>query len=94
MWGTSMGSHDPFKPQPTTYVTRCEFELHRAEMEETHRHHNELCEKNIEAIAKLTESTQGLVDAWTTASNLQKFVKWISGLAVVGTTIAWLIKNF
>ena len=91
-----MGSHDlDTRPaRPTDYITRCEFEMHKIDMEETHRRYNELYEKNMEAIAKLTESTQGVVDAWSTANNLHKFIKWLSGLAVVGTAFTWLAKTF
>jgi hypothetical protein len=45
---------------------------------------------NTVAIADLTLSTQGLVDAWSAANTFQKFVKWISGFTIVAAAIAWL----
>lgn len=78
-------------PEVDIYVTKCEFDMHKIEIEELHKRHNEMYEKNMEAIAKLTESTQGVVDAWTTANNLHKFTKWLSGFAIVGIVITWLI---
>ena len=42
---------------------------------------------NTEAINRLSESTQGLVEAWTTASSVAKFVRWASGLVVGGLAL-------
>lgn len=50
-------------------------------------------EQNMEAIAALTKSTQGVVDAWAAANNFQKFIKWLSGFALIGAMIAWAIKQ-
>lgn len=50
-------------------------------------------ENNLKAIAELTTATKGLVDAWTTASNVQKFVKWLATFAVLGTALAWIISK-
>ena len=44
---------------------------------------------NTEAIAELTTSTQGLVDAWTAANTLSKFMKWLASFAIVATGLAW-----
>ena len=41
-------------------------------------------------IVHLTESTQGLVDAWKVATGLQRFIVWASQLAVVGGIISWI----
>lgn len=49
--------------------------------------------KNMEAIAALTKSTQGVVDAWSAANNFQKFIKWLSGFAVIGAIISWFITE-
>ena len=49
-------------------------------------------ETNTMHIAKLTESTQGLVDVWNAANTLQKFIKWLSGftgIAGIAAMIAW-----
>lgn len=51
-------------------------------------------EKNLEAIAELTKATQGLVDAWTTAGNVQKFIKWVSTFAIIGASLVWLYSIF
>lgn len=47
-------------------------------------------ELNASNIAHLTESTQGVVDAWVVANGLQKFIKWVSSFAIIGGIIAWL----
>jgi hypothetical protein len=47
-------------------------------------------EQNMEAIKALTEATSAVVNAWTVAAGLQKFVKWISSFAVVGAAIMWV----
>lgn len=51
-------------------------------------------EKNMEAISELAKSTKDIVDAWTTARNLQRFVSWLSSFAVMGAVIAWLHSKF
>lgn len=57
-------------------------------------------EQNTEAIGALTRSTQGLVEAWQAAdgaikvgSAVGRFVKWASGLAVVGVAVTWAIEK-
>lgn len=54
-------------------------------------------ENNSDAIRELTESTKDIVDAWQATSgaikvskNIGRFIKWISGFAVVGAAIHWL----
>lgn len=52
-------------------------------------------EQTLEAISQLTSSTQDVVDAWKVASGLQRFVKWLSGFAVVvGAAIAFFSKHW
>jgi len=51
-------------------------------------------EKNTANIEKLTQATQGLVDAWTAANLFTRFVKWLSSFAIVGALIAWLDAKF
>ena len=61
-----------------------EYTQHRAEYLERQQH-------NMEAIDKLTKATQGLVDAWTVANNIQRFFKWLSGFAFLGIVISWIV---
>jgi len=51
----------------------------------------DLQEKNTIAIANLSYATQGMVDAWSTARNLQRFVKWLSGFAIIGAMVAMAV---
>jgi hypothetical protein len=37
---------------------------------------------NTEAINRLSESTEGLVEVWSTANGVAKFIKWASGLVI------------
>jgi hypothetical protein len=50
-------------------------------------------EQNMEAIKALTEATSAVVNAWTVAAGLQKFIKWISSFAVVGAAIMWILSK-
>ena len=50
-------------------------------------------ELNATNIAKLTEATNGVVEAWVVANGLSKFLKWLSSLAIIGVGIVWL-KDF
>ena len=59
------------------------------------------CEENNKSIKALTESTEGLVEAWQAANGavkvgaaLGKFVKWASGLAVVGGFFTYIIQYY
>lgn len=47
-------------------------------------------EMNASNIAHLTEATNGVVEAWTVANGLSKFLKWLSSFAILGGIIAWL----
>ena len=53
-----------------------------------------ITEANAKCIHDLTEATEGVIDAWRTGTNLGKFVKWLSGFAIIGGAITWLIKHF
>lgn len=44
-------------------------------------------------IDKLTVSTEGLVAAWYTANNVHKFIKWLSGLGVIGLAIVYAMDK-
>lgn len=50
-------------------------------------------EQNMEAIAKLTKATQGVVDAWSVVTGIQKFLKWVSGFAVIGVAAKFLLEH-
>jgi hypothetical protein len=51
-------------------------------------------EQNLEAIEKLTAATAGIVEAWSTAAGVRRFVKWLSGFAILGVVLSWLIDKF
>lgn len=58
-------------------------------------------ERNTQSIQELTIATRDIVTVWQatdgtmkTLSALGKFVKWLSGFAVVGVAIKWLIEHF
>ena len=48
---------------------------------------------NVEAIHKLTCATEGLVSAWTTADNLQRFFKWVSAFGIAVGAVVWLVTT-
>lgn len=57
-------------------------------------------EKNIVAIAELTQdikdltkATQGIVDAFKAAGQFQKFVKWLSSFVVVVGFLLWVLSK-
>lgn len=51
-------------------------------------------EANTKSIEALTHATQGLVDAWSAASAFQRFIKWLSGFALLGAGITWFVSKF
>lgn len=51
-------------------------------------------EANANSINDLTHATKGVVDAWQTSTNLGRFMKWLSGFAVIGAAYAWWLKTF
>ena len=57
-------------------------------------------ERNTDSIKELTESTRDLVSVWQSVdgtmkimSVLGRFVKWLSGFAVIGFSFNWVIEN-
>jgi len=52
-----------------------------------------LQEANTRNVKELTEATKGIVEAWTVANGLAKFIKWVSSFTVIGACIVWL-KDF
>ena len=70
-----------------------EFERHKLGDDQRFLKYSKAHEENMEAIAALTESTQGVVDAWAVAASFQKFIKWLSGFTIVGIVVAWLAER-
>lgn len=66
---------------------------HLTEYDKRCKRQDEAYDKTMEAINKLTESTQGIVEAWTAANSFQRFIKWVSSFAVVGAVITWFYTN-
>ena len=58
-----------------------------------HARQDEMHEQNMEAISALTKSTQGVVDGWVFANNVQRFIKWLSGFAVFAGLISWWVTG-
>lgn len=48
--------------------------------------------QTMHSIDCLAKSTKDVVDAWTFANTVQKFVKWLSGFAILGGIIAYFSK--
>jgi len=77
-----------------------DFNEHKKEEYERWERLMKITEANAKAIRDLSESTKDLISAWRAAtgavkvgSALGNFIKWLSGFAVVGAAIAWLIKH-
>lgn len=71
-----------------------DYREHTSEYDERCKTQDKLYKNTMEAIDKLTQSTQGVVDAWVTARNLQRFVKWLSSFTIVAIAIGWLATKF
>lgn len=50
-------------------------------------------EKNMEAIAKLTEATQQVVDAWEVAIGISKLIKYLASFASLGIFLIWIVSK-
>lgn len=91
-----LDSHiDEYKQHRDEYKQHCEDEEKRWD------HLIIAQERNTESIKELTEATRDIVKVWQAAdgtmktmSVLGKFVKWLSGFAVVGVAIKWVIEYF
>ena len=70
-----------------------EYATHREECLLRQEYQDRAHEKNMAAIAALTASTQGVVDAWQTIYNFQKFIKWLGGFSILIAVIVYIIKN-
>lgn len=51
-------------------------------------------EQIMQEITELTQATAQVVNAWKVANGFQRFVKWLSGFAVLGAVITWLADKF
>lgn len=58
-------------------------------------------ERNTRSIESLSASTRGMVEVWEAAngtvkvlSALGSFVKWLSGFAIIGGMITWIVQHF
>lgn len=78
-----------------------EFRRHSEEEAERWNKLIEITQENSKNTAMLIESTHDMVEAWNTASSvvkagtvLGKFIKWLSGFAVVGAAAVWVIEHF
>lgn len=78
-----------------------EYSLALTEMKERHKRQDDLHEKalnlmteNSKQIKELTEATRGIVDAWGTVHNIQRFLKWFTPFTLVlGALLAWAVSS-
>ena len=78
-----------------------EYKLNRVEETERWGYLIDAQELNTKSIKELTDSTLDLVLVWKAAdgtmktmSAVGKFVKWLSGFAVIGVAIKWTFDHF
>ena len=65
------------------------------------QHRTNVCqEKNTESIKELVKSTSDVVEAWRVGQSVVKagsvfgkFVKWITGIAVVGVSVSYITNH-
>lgn len=69
------------------YIKRLE------QLERTVEDNSDMVGELKELLTNLTLATEGLVSAWTTANNVQKFIKWVSGIGLLGIVISWIIDK-
>lgn len=48
--------------------------------------------EQLKEVKETADATKGVVEAWDTARNFARFVKWLSGLIIAVTAIAAAIK--
>lgn len=83
------------------YNKHCEDEEKRWDHLIVAQERNTQCIKELtQSTKELTDSTRDIVSAWNAAngtvktmSALGKFIKWLSGLAVVGVAINWVLEH-
>lgn len=76
-----------------------EYNKHCADEEKRWDHLIVAQERNTQSIKELTDSTRDLVSVWKAAdgtvktmSAVGRFMKWLSGFAVIGVFIKWVIE--
>jgi hypothetical protein len=83
------------------YKKHCEDEERKWDHLIAAQEHNTQCIKELtQSTKELTDSTRDIVSAWNAAngtvktmSALGKFIKWLSGLAMVGVAINWVLEH-
>ena len=86
-------------PSESERISMLEVELaaHKEDYEKQRTIEDERHSKTMTEIAGIVEATAGIVDAWTTANSVQRFIKWLGGFGVLAAAIAWwsgLIDKF
>lgn len=84
-----------------SYKKHCEENEKRWERLMVSQEHNTQCVRELtETTRALTESTHDIVMAWNaangtikTATVVGRFLKWLSGFAIIATFIAWLSER-
>ena len=78
-----------------------QFKLYREENQEMVVQLLKSTAANTESIGRLTEATAGIVEVYSASQGaikvgtvIGKFVKWITGLAVVGVGFKWVWDHF
>lgn len=76
-----------------------DYKLHKTEVAMQLQAQTDTINKNTaavtsltEALSKLTTATTGVVEAYTTANNVQRFVKWLAAFGVLAAAMGWLGK--
>jgi hypothetical protein len=70
-----------------------EYRMHLLEEEKRDARLERAQERTDESLDKLIASTQGLVDSWTFAINLQKLLKWLATFSIIGGLAAAVLAK-
>lgn len=88
-------SMDDLSERVDAHIT--EFRNHEVKGNKRHDLYLKIQTENTEAVKDLSRNTKDIVEAWQAAegvvkfgSTLGKFVKWLSGFAVLGGILHWL----
>lgn len=89
------GTEEPTPERLLAHYKRCEHLLviyieKYEELEEVVKNNTAATEALKDEVTSLKEATEGLVSVWTTANNVQKFIKWISSIGLLGIVITWI----
>jgi hypothetical protein len=63
------------------------------DLEELVKQNSLMVEELRKGVDDLTIATEGLVAVWTTANNVQKFIKWVSSIGFLGILVTWVISK-